>query len=155
MDLEEAAATGEVDLANALDLSDSEEEEEYEDLIHDFALQAEVEQVITNLPFHPTFYDLTLSGRTRTSDKKDSTSSNFPTRFLYSLQWMSPSLSPMSHHQHLPPQGRKCPSPQTRNHLPLTPRGLRLLLRLSPTGTKHNKRLTASLDNSKFIAAEQ
>lgn len=45
LDLEEATATGEVDLANALDLSESEDEEEYEDLIHDFALQAELEQV--------------------------------------------------------------------------------------------------------------
>jgi len=44
VDIEEAAATGEVDLANALDLSDSEEEEELEDLIEDFALQADMEQ---------------------------------------------------------------------------------------------------------------
>jgi len=34
-----------VDLANALDLSESEEEEELEDLIEDFALQADLEQV--------------------------------------------------------------------------------------------------------------
>jgi len=46
MDIEEAAASGEVDLANALDLSESEEEEELEDLIDDFSLQAEAEQVI-------------------------------------------------------------------------------------------------------------
>lgn len=49
LDIEEAAATGEVDLANALDLSESEEEEELEDLIEDFALQADMEQV--RLPF--------------------------------------------------------------------------------------------------------
>jgi DNA-directed RNA polymerase III subunit RPC4 len=40
MDIEE------VDLANALDLSESEEEEELEDLIDDFALQGEADQVI-------------------------------------------------------------------------------------------------------------
>lgn len=34
-----------MDLANALDLSESEEEEELEDLIEDFALQADLEQV--------------------------------------------------------------------------------------------------------------
>lgn len=45
MDIDEAAAAGEVDLANALDLSESEEEEELEDLIEDFALQADQEQV--------------------------------------------------------------------------------------------------------------
>lgn len=45
MDMEEAAETGEVDLANALDLSESEEEEELEDLIDDFALLAELDQV--------------------------------------------------------------------------------------------------------------
>jgi DNA-directed RNA polymerase III subunit RPC4 len=44
---EEAMDTGEVDLANALDLSESEEEEELEDLIDDFALQVEADQVIT------------------------------------------------------------------------------------------------------------
>lgn len=36
----------EVDLANALDLSESEEEEELEDLIDDFAVQGEADQVI-------------------------------------------------------------------------------------------------------------
>lgn len=45
MDIDEAAAAGEVDLANALDLSESEEEEELEDLIEDFALQADMAQV--------------------------------------------------------------------------------------------------------------
>lgn len=57
MDLEEATATGEIDLANALDLSESEEEEEYEDLIHDFALQTELEQV-ESLNFPPNFHGL-------------------------------------------------------------------------------------------------
>ena len=55
MDIEEATATGEVDLANALDLSESEEEEELEDLIEDFTLQADMEQVRPSLNFvrHP------------------------------------------------------------------------------------------------------
>jgi hypothetical protein len=53
MDIDEAAATGEVDLANALDLSESEEEEELEDLIEDFALQADAEQVrLSTTPFY-------------------------------------------------------------------------------------------------------
>lgn len=49
MDVDEAADTGEVDLANALDLSDSEEEEELEDLMEDFALDAILDEV--PLPF--------------------------------------------------------------------------------------------------------
>jgi len=44
--IEEAMDVEEVDLANALDLSESEEEEELEDLIDDFALQGEADQVI-------------------------------------------------------------------------------------------------------------
>jgi DNA-directed RNA polymerase III subunit RPC4 len=42
--IEEAMDVEEVDLANALDLSESEEEEELEDLIDDFALQGEADQ---------------------------------------------------------------------------------------------------------------
>jgi hypothetical protein len=64
--MEEAAASGEVDLANALDLSESEEEEELEDLIDDFALQAEADQVI--IPnFHVVFTLIFMSGRRRTT----------------------------------------------------------------------------------------
>jgi hypothetical protein len=37
LDMEKATAAGEVDLANALDLSESEEEEELEDIIEDFS----------------------------------------------------------------------------------------------------------------------
>lgn len=45
IDVEKAAEAGEVNLANALDLSESEEEEEMEDLVEDFAMRAEMEQV--------------------------------------------------------------------------------------------------------------
>ena len=47
IDLEKDAEAGEVDLANALDLSESEEEEEMEDLVEDFATIPEIEQVCT------------------------------------------------------------------------------------------------------------
>lgn len=42
MDVDTAAAAGEVDLANAVDLSDNEDEEELEDLIDDFAQGASI-----------------------------------------------------------------------------------------------------------------
>jgi hypothetical protein len=45
--VDEAATISEVNLANALDLSESEEEEELEDLIEDFALTADEGQVRT------------------------------------------------------------------------------------------------------------
>jgi DNA-directed RNA polymerase III subunit RPC4 len=45
MDLGEAAGDGDINLADALDLSESEEEEELEDLMEDFALQANEGQV--------------------------------------------------------------------------------------------------------------
>ena len=45
IDVDKVAEAGEVDLANALDLSESEEEEEMEDLVGDFATIAEMEQV--------------------------------------------------------------------------------------------------------------
>jgi hypothetical protein len=41
LDADEAAETGQVDLANAVDLDESESEEELEDLIDDFAAQAD------------------------------------------------------------------------------------------------------------------
>ena len=47
IDMEKDAEAGEVDLANALDLSESEEEEEMEDLVEDFATIPEIEQVCT------------------------------------------------------------------------------------------------------------
>lgn len=47
------ATVGEVDLANALDLSESEDEEEMEDLIEDFAANnAPMDEVY--LPFFPS-----------------------------------------------------------------------------------------------------
>jgi DNA-directed RNA polymerase III subunit RPC4 len=45
IEIEEVDASGEVDLANALDLSESEEDEELEDIIDDFSIQADMEQV--------------------------------------------------------------------------------------------------------------
>jgi hypothetical protein len=81
-----------VDLANALDLSESEEEEELEDLIEDFALQADLEQVCLSTKISLSFVNLlTALPRTLVSDKKDSTSSNFLTR--------SPLFYPKHHHQ--------------------------------------------------------
>lgn len=50
MDVDAAVAAGEVDLANAVDLSESEEEEELEDLIDDFALQTDLTEVCLVLP---------------------------------------------------------------------------------------------------------
>ena len=82
MDIEEAAATGEVDLANALDLSDSEEEEELEDLIEDFALQADLEQVCISI--NSVCHSLITLPRTRVFDKKNFTSSSSQTHFLLS-----------------------------------------------------------------------
>lgn len=41
------ATSGEVDLANALDLSESEDEEEMEDLIDDFAAGGDIDDVRT------------------------------------------------------------------------------------------------------------
>jgi hypothetical protein len=117
LDNEEAAATDEVDLANALDLSESEEEEELEDLIEDFALQADLEQV--RLPTKSVLWMLIALPRIRVSDKKDSTFSNFPTRFLH--------FSPR-HHRKMksqwtlmrhPPHPKEWPSPQIQN--PLNP----------------------------------
>jgi hypothetical protein len=54
MDIDEAAERGEVNLANALDLSESEEEEELEDIIDDFATQAvdEVRSIFTCASLH-------------------------------------------------------------------------------------------------------
>jgi len=55
MDIDDAVATGEVDLANALDLSDSEEEEELEDLIEDFAQTAAAMEEVCRYNFQSSF----------------------------------------------------------------------------------------------------
>lgn len=73
-----------MDLANALDLSESEEEDELEDLIEDFALQADMEQV----RFSPTtfYHPLSAVPRIRVFDKKDYTFFNSQAHFLLSCQ---------------------------------------------------------------------
>ena len=73
MDVEQATAAGEVNLANALDLSESEEEEELEDLIEDFALQADLDQVRLS---HELYMSINHFARIQVSDKKDCTSSS-------------------------------------------------------------------------------
>ena len=51
MDVDEAEEAGNVNLANAVDLSESEEEEELEDIIDDFAaLQTDMVRLITSCP---------------------------------------------------------------------------------------------------------
>lgn len=67
MDVEAAAAAGEVDLTNALDLSESEEEEELEDLIEDFALRAEIGEVCRPLCSTVPCSNVTLPGTRRSS----------------------------------------------------------------------------------------
>jgi hypothetical protein len=62
--MEEAAASGEVDLANAIDLSESEEEEELEDLIDDFAQREADQVIILNLDVLLTLILMTGRGRT-------------------------------------------------------------------------------------------
>lgn len=64
-------------LANALDLSESEEEEEMEDLIEDFAHEMEDEVCISS----PEIYHYNLIFRTPISAKKNYISSNFRIRF--------------------------------------------------------------------------
>ena len=69
----------EVNLANAVDLSESEDEEELEDIIDDFAVaqQNMEEDVRMSYPEPPMLLTYEVC-RTRTSDKSVSTSSNFP-----------------------------------------------------------------------------
>ena len=116
----------EVNLANAVDLSESEDEEELEDIIDDFAVaQQNMEEDVRMLyPEPPMLLTYELC-RTRTSDKSVSTSSN------------SPPLSPLSSHlphrrkplsennrqrpiQRILPANGKSPSPPTQNLPPPT-----------------------------------
>ena len=53
--MEGAAAAGEVDLANAIDLSES-EDEELEDIIDDFSIQASIDEV--SVHFHRDKIDI-------------------------------------------------------------------------------------------------
>ena len=49
MDVDTSPAAAEVDLANALDLSESEEEEEMEDLVEDFARATTSDDVVNHV----------------------------------------------------------------------------------------------------------
>jgi len=82
MDPDGAAGTGDVNLANALDLSESEEEEELEDLIEDFALQADEGQVCAHFILYFSYSDVRIS-RILTFGKKDCISSNFLHHFQH------------------------------------------------------------------------
>ena len=75
---------GDINLANALDLSESEEEEVMEDIIEDFARDSEVSQMhVYALPGELIFV-LTLC-RIKACDKSDSISSSSRRLFLLSL----------------------------------------------------------------------
>lgn len=59
----ERSAAGEVDLANAIDLSESEEEEELEDIIDDFEMKVDLDEVCAHLSvFHSFYFILILAG---------------------------------------------------------------------------------------------
>lgn len=99
MDVDEGPKE-EVNLANALDLSESEDEEELEDIIDDFSLTNDTEEVcsqnvIASIGTQHSYY------RTQTSDKSGYISSSFPTRFL-PLSLGHRNLLPMSLPPNLP-----------------------------------------------------
>ena len=90
MDVEQATAAGEVNLANALDLSESEEEEELEDLIEDFALQTDLDQVRLGHELYMLF--INHFARIQVSDKRDCTSSSSQHHSQHSFRKHHPRL---------------------------------------------------------------
>ena len=77
---EEEEETSKVNLANAVHLSDSEEEEEMEDIIDDFALNMSMDTVRTRHSHLMAYIDVRY--RTTIYNKSDYTSSNFPILYL-------------------------------------------------------------------------
>ena len=151
MEVDEAQEEA-VNMANAVDLSESEEEEELEDIIDDFA-QVQEQEEVSGSPTKPWLYPDTSSRRPsliQTFDKNVYISSSSPNRSpLSSRPSLARALTPRA-------KARQSPGPAMtrarRSHLPKTQN-------LPPTAPQDQKRLprtqnsTASSANWKSTRA--
>ena len=141
MDVDRQEPEEEVNMANAVDLSESEEEEELEDIIDDFALTQQQQPEEVRAYIHPALVvSYRVFFRIRIFDKNASTSSSFPNLSRCSSRDI-PNKAPMSKARvrpspvpaKIPP--RKLPSPTTQSHRQLQLEPLPKRLKSRPKST--------------------